>query len=81
MTETKIVKVTKKENHLLLGEAEGMEWKVVAKPFSSVEVSVGDYVHCYILHDEESEEFYLEQIPGKPLTSEAEWKEQEEESY
>lgn len=80
MTEQRIAKIIKQENDSLVGVAEGMEWKVIPKPFAAKkEATVDSYVECFILHDEESDEFYLEQNPTKELSTHSEWDTQEKE--
>ncbi len=76
MVETRIAKIASTDDNLFVGITEDMEWTIVPKPFlSGTTLKVGDYVHCYVLGDEEG--FYLEQVPDRPLTSESEWMEQE----
>ena len=81
-TERKVAKIIgKDESNLYTGVVEGMQWKVVGKPFASSEpVSVGQYVYCYVLYDEKESEYYLEQDIEKSEATEAAWQEQEKQS-
>lgn len=77
-TEQKLVKLTEVTEGLCKGTAEGMEWKVKTLTYSKVApLLVGAVLNCYVLYDEENDEFYLEQIPSKRIVTENDWKQQE----
>lgn len=78
-TEIRIAKLVGKEKDLFVGEAEGIKWEVIPKPFASgPTLQVGDYVPCYVLQETNSENWYLEQVPEQPLSTETEWIKQED---
>lgn len=77
-TEEKLVKITEVGEYLCKGTAEGMEWKV--KPLLSAGVStlqVGSVINCYVLYDNEDDEFYLKQKTLEQSFTEYDWKKQE----
>ena len=77
-TEKRLVKLKeKKGNGLFLGMAEAMLWDVKLKNAGKE----GDIVLCDILHDEERDEFFLEEslVKEEAYENEQNWKEQERE--
>jgi hypothetical protein len=60
------------------GIAEGTEWKVYRTSHPQTDtIKMGQYVVCYVLHDEDNDEFYLCRLDTDHSSTEEEWLNQE----